>query len=66
MSDMVGNPEARFSHIAAHIMKGEFSSNIWKTCPCNVYPLVPQFNIGKLGYKGVFVFLSRTQIAGTP
>ena len=27
-----------------------------KTCPCNVYPLIPHFYIAKLGYAGVYLF----------
>ena len=29
---------------------------ITKTCPCNVYPLEPQFYIEKLGFEGVYLF----------
>ena len=29
---------------------------IRKTCPCNVYPLIPHFYIAKLGYAGVYQF----------
>ena len=29
---------------------------IMKTCPCNVYPLEPQFYIAKPGYAGVYLF----------
>ena len=29
---------------------------IRKTCPCNVYPLIPHFYIAKLGYAGVYLF----------
>ena len=29
---------------------------IRKTCPCNVYPLEPQFYIAKLGYAAVYLF----------
>ena len=29
---------------------------IRKTCPCNVYPLKPNFYIAKLGYAGVYLF----------
>ena len=29
---------------------------IRKTCPCNVYPLIPLFCIAKLGYAGVYLF----------
>ena len=25
-------------------------------CPCNVYPLEPQFYIAKLGFEGVYLF----------
>ena len=37
----------------------DFCSNatfIRKTCLCNVYPIVPQFYIVKLGYAGVYLF----------
>ena len=34
----------------------ELSSDIRKTCPCNVYPLIPHFYIAKLGYAGVYIF----------
>ena len=27
-----------------------------QTCPCNVYPLEPQFYIARLGYAGVYLF----------
>ena len=27
-----------------------------KTCPCNIYLLIPQFYIAKLGYAGVYLF----------
>ena len=27
-----------------------------KTCPCNIYPLIPHFYIAKLGYAGVNLF----------
>ena len=30
--------------------------SIRKTCPCNVYPLIPHFCIVKLGYAGVYLF----------
>ena len=33
-----------------------FRFYIGKTCPCNVYPLEPQFYIAKLGYAGVYLF----------
>ena len=26
---------------------------LWKTCPCNGYPLIPHFHKVKLGYVGV-------------
>ena len=29
---------------------------IRKTCPCNLYPLIPNFYIAKLGYAGVCLF----------
>ena len=29
---------------------------IRKTCPCNVYPLIPHFYIAKLGYGEVYLF----------
>ena len=29
---------------------------IKKTCPCNIYPLIPHFYIAKLGYAGVYLF----------
>ena len=29
---------------------------IRKTCPCNKYPLIPQFYIVKQGYAGVYLF----------
>ena len=29
---------------------------IRKTCPCNLYPLIPHFYIAKLGYTGVYLF----------
>ena len=29
---------------------------ITKTCPCNVYPLIPHFYIVKLGYAGECLF----------
>ena len=32
---------------------GEF---IMKTCPFNVYPLIPHFYTAKLGYSGVYLF----------
>ena len=41
------------------ILKVETNSpqtNIRKTCPCNVYPLIPHFYIAKLGYAGVYLF----------
>ena len=28
-----------------------------KTCPCNIYPLIPHFYIAKLGYAGVYLYL---------
>ena len=31
-------------------------SHITKTCPCNEYPLEPQFYIVKLGFAGVYLF----------
>ena len=33
-----------------------FSKTIRKTCPCNIYPLKPNFYIVKLGYAGVYLF----------
>ena len=27
-----------------------------KTCPCNIYPLKPHFDIEKLGFAGVYLF----------
>ena len=33
------------------------SVDITLTCPCNVYPLTPHFNIAKLGCTGVYVLL---------
>ena len=32
------------------------NNNIAKTCPCNVYPLIPHLYIAKLGYAGVYLF----------
>ena len=32
------------------------TTDIRKTCPCNVYPLEPHFYIAKLGYAGVYLF----------
>ena len=32
------------------------NQNIRKTCPCNVYPLIPHFYIVKLGYTRVYIF----------
>ena len=29
---------------------------IRKTCPCNIYPLIPHFYIAKLGFAGVYLF----------
>ena len=29
---------------------------IRKTCPCNIYPLKPQFYIEQMGYTGVYLF----------
>ena len=29
---------------------------IRKTCPCNIYPLIPHFYIEKLGFAGVYLF----------
>ena len=29
---------------------------ITKTCPCNVYPLIPHFYIAKLGFAGIYLF----------
>ena len=71
MSDMVGNPEDRFSRVAALtitsiLMLSRYlviGLSIMKTCPCNVYPLEPQFYIAKLGNRGVnlfFLFLLKT------
>ena len=34
----------------------DVTSIITKTCPCNVYPLIPHFYIAKLGYAGVYLF----------
>ena len=31
--------------------------NIMQTCPCNVYPLTPNFYIAKLGCTGVYNLL---------
>ena len=31
-------------------------SVIMNTCPCNEHPLTPHFYIGKLGFKGVYIF----------
>ena len=33
------------------------TETIRKTCPCNVYPLIPHFYIAKLGYRWVYLFL---------
>ena len=36
---------------------------------CNEYPLIPQFDIEKLGYAGVylfFLFTNQNMIVGTP
>ena len=30
--------------------------HIRKTCPCNIYPLIPHVYIVKLGYAGVYLF----------
>ena len=34
----------------------EISKPIRKTCPCNVYSLIPHIYIAKLGYRGVYLF----------
>ena len=33
---------------------------IMKTCPCNVYALIPHFYIVKLGFAWVYLFLLQT------
>ena len=38
------------------ILVGLIYENIWKTCPCNVYPLEPNFYIAKLGHAWVYLF----------
>ena len=45
----------RGAHLA-HLSAPSFWLNIRKTCPCNVYPLIPHFYIEKLGYGGVYLF----------
>ena len=45
--------------VAQPVVSG-FPLTIRKTCPCNGYPLVPHFNVVKLGFVGVsliFLFL---------
>ena len=37
------------------------SMGIRITCPCDLYPLTPHFYIVKLGFTGVFIFLTCTQ-----
>ena len=70
MSDLVGNPEDRFAHVAAqimlvfwllqvsksHVQLTESSICIRKTCPCKLYPFKPHIYIAKLGYAGLFLF----------
>ena len=34
-----------------------FSCYIRKTCPCNMYPLIPHFYIVKVEYAGVYLFV---------
>ena len=31
--------------------------HIRKTCPCNIYPLIPHFYIAKLGYAGIYMYI---------
>ena len=70
MSDLVGNPEDRFSRVEAQILFSNRpkrknggsnismtkSLDIRKTCSCKVYPLEPHIYIAKLGYAGVYLF----------
>ena len=37
---------ARVVHSVANVV---FEVSIWKTCPCNEYPLKPHFYISKIG-----------------
>ena len=40
-------------HMSSPNNNANYSNHIRKTCPCNVYPLIPHFYIVKLGYAGV-------------
>ena len=42
--------------ISLYILHGRVFVIIMKTCPCNVYPLKPQFYREKLGFAGVYLF----------
>ena len=60
MSDLIGNPEDRFSHNEAQISEQSALSPpnrglIMITCPFDLYPLAPHFYIAKLGFTGVFI-----------
>ena len=38
------------------------------SCPCNEYPLIPNFYIVKMGFKGVNIFLifaAKVKVVGT-
>ena len=39
-----------------NLVRPPFRPTIRKTCPCNVYPLEPNFYIANLGYGGVCLF----------
>ena len=62
----VRKPHCWFSHEMAHIVTSRMRLHIrgsklchmtiWKTCPCNIYPLIHHFYIAKLGYAGVYLF----------
>ena len=69
MSDLVGNPEDRFSHKKAHIEYCNYTNTstmtvLWLhnvahiriTCPCNEQPLTPHFYIEKVGFTRVYIF----------
>ena len=51
VSDLVGTQIVGF---LTHRLKSQ--NLIRKTCPCNIYPLIPHFYIAKLGYAGVYLF----------
>ena len=51
MSDLVGNPEDRFSRVAALLDPGHFGPDFWDVAPCRNIRKESCISVVKLGFS---------------